>query len=100
MLREGAFAAVFFNDGNHFIVDELARGLAHQLFFVVQLRIKIDVIHSGESGHTALLVRTSLAAAIAVSLNKLNQKYGTGWFRGVFGSMQAESIPIRRTIQV
>jgi hypothetical protein len=51
MFREGAFAAVFFDDGNDFVFDELARGLADQFFLVVELRIKIDKIHAAESSH-------------------------------------------------
>src|SRR5206468_3037039 len=60
MLRKRRFAAVLFDDGNDFVLDELTSGLPHQFFFVVQLRIKIDVIDSGISSHTALLVSDSL----------------------------------------
>ena len=59
MFRERRFAAVLFDDGNDFVFDELARRLPHQFFLVVQLRIKIDVIDSGISSHTALLVSDS-----------------------------------------
>jgi hypothetical protein len=45
-------------------------------------------------------VRTTFAAVIAVGLDKLNQKNGTGWFRGVYGLVQAESISNKRTLQV
>ncbi len=56
MLRKNAFAVLFFNDRDDFVFDELPRRLPHQFFFVVQLRIKIDVIDSAISGHTSLLV--------------------------------------------
>jgi hypothetical protein len=46
---------VFFDDGNNFIFDELARGLAHQFFFVVELRIKIDEVHAAESSHEMIV---------------------------------------------
>jgi hypothetical protein len=64
MLRESAFAAVFFDDRDYFVIDKLSRSLTNEFFFVVQLRIKIDVIHSSESGHTALLVGTTFAAVL------------------------------------
>jgi hypothetical protein len=47
-------------------------------------------------------VRTSFAAVLrlAVKLTKVIQKNGTGWFRGVYGLVQAESISNKRTTQV
>src|SRR5258708_13514459 len=57
MFRECRVAAVLFDDGNNFVFDELPRRLPHQLFFVVQLRIKIDEVDSAISSHTALLVK-------------------------------------------
>src|SRR6266567_1330914 len=56
MFRERGFAAVLLDDGNDFVFDELPRRLPDQLFFVVQLRIKIDEVDSAISGHTALLI--------------------------------------------
>src|SRR5260370_42590589 len=56
MLRKNALAVLFFNDRDDFILDELPRRLAHQFFFVVQLRIKINKIDSAISSHTSLLV--------------------------------------------
>src|SRR6266481_9157152 len=56
MLREGSLTVVLFDDGDDFVVDELPRGLPDQLFFVVQLRVKIDEIHTGESSHTSFLI--------------------------------------------
>ena len=45
---EGGFAAVLFDDGKNFVVDELARGLANQFLFVIELGIKIDEVDTGE----------------------------------------------------
>jgi hypothetical protein len=45
---------VFFDDGNNFVVDELAGGLADEFFFVVELGIKIDEIDTGK-GHERFL---------------------------------------------
>src|SRR6266849_2080060 len=59
MFRERRFAAVFFDDGNNFVFDELPRRLPNQFFFVVQLRIKIDEVDSAISSHTSLLVKAS-----------------------------------------
>src|ERR1700736_5582265 len=53
-MRKRAFAAVFFDDGDDFVLDELPRGLADEFFFVVELQIEIDVIHSAVCGHRAL----------------------------------------------
>ena len=36
MLWENSLTALFFDDGNDFVFDELPRRLAHQFFFVVQ----------------------------------------------------------------
>jgi hypothetical protein len=54
MLRESSFAAVFLDDGNNFVIDETPSGLPDEFFFVVQLRIKIDEIHTGKSSHPIL----------------------------------------------
>ena len=67
VLGESAFAAVLFDDGDDLVVDELAGRLAHQFFFVVQLRIKIDVIHSAKSGHAALPVRAAVGRTLHAS---------------------------------
>ncbi len=56
MMRERSFAAVLFDDGDDFVFDELARGLANEFFLVVELRIEIDEIHSCKSSHAALLI--------------------------------------------
>src|SRR5262249_21375338 len=53
MHGESGFAAVLFDDRNDFVFDEFSGGLADELFFVVKLGIKIDVIHSGVLGHAA-----------------------------------------------
>jgi hypothetical protein len=47
-------------------------------------------------------VGTTFAAVLrfAVNLSKVIQKNGTGWFRGVYGLVQAESISNKRTTQV
>src|SRR6266404_315964 len=46
-----SFAAVLFDDGDDFVFDELARCPAHQLFFVVKLRVKVDEVDAAVSGH-------------------------------------------------
>src|SRR5207249_9829170 len=63
MLRENAFAVVFFNDRDDFVLDKLPRRLPHQPLFVVQLRIKIDVIDTAISSHSSLLVSGGRKAA-------------------------------------
>src|SRR3981081_574219 len=55
-MRKCAFTAVLFNDGDDFVFDELPGGLPDEFFFVVELRIEIDVIHSAVCGHLALPV--------------------------------------------
>src|SRR4029077_13717392 len=59
MHRERGFAAVSFDDGNNFVFDEFARRLPDEFFLVVQLRIKIDKIHSGILGHFFSLIGTA-----------------------------------------
>src|SRR5207248_10303724 len=54
MHRESGFAAVLFDNRNNFVFDEFARGLPDEFFLVIELRIKIDEIHSGISGHVWL----------------------------------------------
>ena len=46
---------MLFDDGNNFVVDELARGLADKFFFVVELGIKVDEIDTRECGHARSL---------------------------------------------
>jgi hypothetical protein len=53
--RESGFAVVLFDDGQNFVVDKLAGGLADQFFFVVKLGIKIDEIDTGKRGHAKVL---------------------------------------------
>src|SRR6266403_1477798 len=60
VFRECRFTAVLFNDRNNFVFDELPRRLPDESFFVVQLRIKIDVIHAAVTSHNSLLVTCSL----------------------------------------
>ena len=48
VLGKRAFAAVLFNDGDDFVVHELAGGLADKFFFVVQQGIEINEIHTSE----------------------------------------------------
>jgi hypothetical protein len=45
---EGGFATILFDDRKNFVVDELARGLANQFLFVIELGIKIDEVDTGE----------------------------------------------------
>jgi hypothetical protein len=63
MFRERRFAAVFFDDRDDLVFDELPRRLSHQLFFVIQLRIKINEVDSAISSHAALLVSGRLDPA-------------------------------------
>src|SRR5580704_1299074 len=56
VLWKRTLAAVFFDDGNDFVVDESPSGLPDELFFVVQLRIKIDEINTGKSSHSFLFL--------------------------------------------
>jgi len=65
MFREYRFTAVFFDDGNNLIFDELPRRLPDEFFFIVQLRIKIDVIHAAVTSHNSLLVTCSSDAVEA-----------------------------------
>jgi hypothetical protein len=60
VLGESSFAVMLLDDGNDFALDKLARGLPHQFFFVIQLRIQIDEVHSAESSHTPLLARMNV----------------------------------------
>jgi len=46
---------VLFDDGDDFVVDELAGGLADKFFFVVELGIKVDEIDTGKRGHERFL---------------------------------------------
>jgi len=46
--RESSFAAVFFDDGENFVVDELASSLANKFFFVVEQGVKLDEVDAGE----------------------------------------------------
>jgi hypothetical protein len=48
---------VLFDDGDNFILDELAGGLANELFFVVELRVKVDEVDAAVSGHACSSVR-------------------------------------------
>src|SRR5262249_23013909 len=64
MHGESGFAAVLFDDGDDFVLDELAGGLTDQFFLVVQLRVKIDVIHSGIFGHAESSLRWLLGAYV------------------------------------
>ena len=52
--RESGFAIVFFDDGEDFVVNELARGLADEFFFVVEQGIEFDEINAGEGWHERL----------------------------------------------
>src|SRR6266849_6493774 len=49
--RKSRFAVVLGDDGQHFVVHKLPRGLADELFFVVQQRVEFDEVHSGEACH-------------------------------------------------
>ena len=51
MHRKCSFPAVFFDDGDNFVFDEFARGLAHQFLFVVELGIEIDEVHTAVLRH-------------------------------------------------
>jgi hypothetical protein len=45
---------VFFDDGEDFVVNELASGLADEHFFIVQQGIEFDEINAGEGWHERL----------------------------------------------
>ena len=61
MHRKRGFAAVFFDDRQNFVVHKLSGRQPNQFFFVIQLRIKIDEIDTGKSGHEGFLGGSFLA---------------------------------------
>jgi hypothetical protein len=55
VLGESSFAVVLLDDGDDFVVDELAGSLADKFFFVVKLGIKVDEVNTGKRGHERFL---------------------------------------------
>ena len=49
-----------FNDGQDFVVCELARGLAHEALFVAKQGVKVEEVHTGEGGHAVSLLRWAI----------------------------------------
>ena len=89
MLRKCSLATVFFDDGNNFVVDETPRRLPDEFFFVVELRIKIDEIHTGKSSHSFLFLNNFSPSSeprrprvIVARPFRLQQSYrsSTSWF--------------------
>jgi len=74
MHRERGFAAVPFDNGNNFVLDEFARGLPDEFFLVVELRIKIDKIHTGILGHFFSLIGTAKRNNSAVRFLRQGKK--------------------------
>ena len=48
---KGGFAIVPLDDGQDFVIDELARGLADEAIFVAEQGIEIEEVHPGKSRH-------------------------------------------------
>src|SRR5580704_5387 len=85
--RKSSFPAVFFDDGNDFVVDELSRGLPYQFFFVVQLRIKINKIYACKRGHPLFLFAPRRAPPLARSCV---------WVLGFSASVQRSAASVTR----
>ncbi len=52
LLGESSFAKRIADQENHAVLDELPGGLADHQFLFSELRIDVEVVYTGETGHT------------------------------------------------
>ena len=90
---ESGFAAVLLNDGNDFVFDKFARGLADEFFLVVQLRIEIDKIHSAKFGHAWRPCCASLECSNAPDWPATLLRRRDSWLDAEFSSAETFCLP-------